>query len=174
MDPFAMDFDDKEENKEMTDDNNFTHMTPEYMFQKFELVLFLLADKTAYLGSMRRQLRLQDKLNISDGSVFCIQQELGPVGGNDKRLVLYKMFVGLLQDVGMLKTCEMLRIAYSSACDYDMHYKKVVQNMHRYMALSDKRNTDWIVSLMLGQRDALPSDLYRKCKFFEEEGGDLP
>ena len=26
---------------------------------------------------------------------------------------------------------------------------------------------------MLGQREALPSDLYRKCKFFEEEGGDL-
>ena len=136
MDPFAMNFDDKEENKEMTDDDNFTHMTPGYMFQKFELVLFLLADKTAYLGSMS-QLRLQDKLNISDGSVFRIQQELGPVG-NDKRLVLYKMFVGLLQNVGMLKMCEMLRIAYSSACDYDMHYKKVVQNMHRYMALSDK------------------------------------
>ena len=42
------------------------------------------------------------------------------------------------------------------------------------MDLSDKRDADWIVSLMLGQRDALPSDLYRKCKFFEEEGGDLP
>ena len=43
MDPFAMDFD---ENKEMTDDNDFTiDMTPEYMFQKFELVLFLLADR---------------------------------------------------------------------------------------------------------------------------------
>ena len=96
------------------------------------------------------------------------------MGGNDKRLVLYKMFVGLLQDVGMLKTCEMLRSTYSYACDYDMHYKKVVQNMHRYMALSDKRDADWIVSLMLGQREALPSDLYRKCKFFEEEGGDLP
>ena len=27
---------------------------------------------------------------------------------------------------------------------------------------------------MLGQRDALPSNLYRKCKLFEEEGGDLP
>ena len=27
---------------------------------------------------------------------------------------------------------------------------------------------------MLGQWEALPSDLYRKCKFFEEEGGDLP
>ena len=27
---------------------------------------------------------------------------------------------------------------------------------------------------MLGQREALPSDLYRKCKFFKEEGGDLP
>ena len=27
---------------------------------------------------------------------------------------------------------------------------------------------------MLGHRDALPSDLYRKCKFFGEEGGDLP
>ena len=27
---------------------------------------------------------------------------------------------------------------------------------------------------MLGQRDALPSDLNRKCKFFEEKGGDLP
>ena len=44
MDPFAMDFD------EMTDDNDFTtDMTPKYMFQKFELVLFLLADSTAYL-----------------------------------------------------------------------------------------------------------------------------
>ena len=39
MDPFAMDFDDKEENKEMTDDD-FTDITPEYMFQKFKLVLF--------------------------------------------------------------------------------------------------------------------------------------
>ena len=46
--------------------------------------------------------------------------------------------------------------------------------MHRYMTLSDKRDADWIISLMLGQREALPSDLYRKCKFFEEEGGDLP
>ena len=27
---------------------------------------------------------------------------------------------------------------------------------------------------MLGHRDALPSDLYRKCTFFEEEGGDFP
>ena len=27
---------------------------------------------------------------------------------------------------------------------------------------------------MLGHMDALPSNLYRKCKFFEEEGGDLP
>ena len=26
---------------------------------------------------------------------------------------------------------------------------------------------------MLGQRAALPPDLYMKCKFFEEEGGDL-
>ena len=173
MNPFAMDFDDKEENKEMTDDNDFTDMTPQYMFQKFELVLFLLADKTAYLGPVS-QLRLQDKLNISDGSVFHIQQELGQVGGNDKRLVLYKMFVGLLQDVGMLKTCEMLRSAYSSACDYNRHYKKAVENMHRYMGLSDKQDADWIVSLMLGQRDALSSDLYRKCKFFYEEGGDLP
>ena len=41
------------------------------------------------------------------------------------------------------------------------------------MALSDKQDADWIVSLTLGQRDALPSDLYSKCKFFEEEGGDL-
>ena len=110
MDPFAMDFDDKEENKEMTDNDDFTDMTPEYMFQKFELVLFLLADKTAYLGSMS-QLRLQDKLNISDGSVFCIQHELGPVGENDKRLVLYKMFVGLLQDVGMCKVLLLLQLA---------------------------------------------------------------
>ena len=46
--------------------------------------------------------------------------------------------------------------------------------MHRYMALSDKQDADWIVSLMLGHREALPSNLYRKCKFFEEEGGDLP
>ena len=107
MDPFAMDFD-KEENIEMTDDNNFTDMTPEYMFQKSKLVLFLLVDKMAYLGPMS-QLRLEDKLDISDDSVFHIQQELGPVGGNDRRLVSYKMFVGLLQDVGMLKMCEMLR-----------------------------------------------------------------
>ena len=136
MDPFAvMDFD-EEENIEMTY-NNLTDMSPKYMFQKFELVLFLLADKTAYLGSMS-QLRLQDKLDISDNSAIRIQQELGPVGGNDRRLVLYKMFVGLLQDVGMLKTCEMLRSTYCSACDYNRHYKKVVQNMHRYMDLSDK------------------------------------
>ena len=56
MDPFAMDFD---ENKEMTDDDDFTtDMTPEYMFQKFELVLFLLADRMAYLGPLS-QLRLK-------------------------------------------------------------------------------------------------------------------
>ena len=61
---------------------------------------------TAYHIIPLSQLGLQDKLNISDGSVFRIQQELGPVGGNDRRLVLYKMFVGLLQDVGMLKTCD--------------------------------------------------------------------
>ena len=163
-----------DENKEMTDDNDFTtDMTPEYMFQKFKLVLFLLADRMAYLGTLS-PLRLQDKLNISDGSVFCIQQELSPVGGNDKRLVLYKMFVGLLQDVGILKMCDILRSAYSAACDYNRHYKKVVQNMHRYMGLSDKQDADWIVSLMLSQREALPSDLYMKCKFFEEEVGDLP
>ena len=42
------------------------------------------------------------------------------------------------------------------------------------MGLSEKRDADWIVSLMLGQREALPSDLYMKCKFFEEEEGDLP
>ena len=46
--------------------------------------------------------------------------------------------------------------------------------MHRYMGLSENRDADWIVSLMLGQREALPPNLYRKCKFFEEEGGDLP
>ena len=69
MDPFAMDFDDKEENKEMTDNDDFTDMTPKYMFQKFELVLFLLADITAYLITPLSQLRLQDKLNMSDGSV---------------------------------------------------------------------------------------------------------
>ena len=172
MDPFTMDFD---ENKEMTDDDDSTiDMTPEYMFQKFELVLFLLADSTANLISPQSQLRLQDKLNISDGSVFRIQQELGPVGGNDKRLVLYKMFVGLLQDVGMLMTRDLLRSAYSTACDYNKHYRKVVHNMHRYMGLSEKRDADWIVSLMLGQSEALPSDLYMKCKFFEEERGDLP
>ena len=136
MDTFAMDFD-EEENIEMTDNDDFTDMTSEYMFQKFKLVLFLLADKMAYLGPMS-QLRLQDKLDISDDSVFCIQQELGPVGRNDRRLVLYKMFVGLLQDVGMLKTCEMLRSTYCLAHDYNKHYKKVVQNMHRYMDLSDK------------------------------------
>ena len=83
MDPFAMDFD--EENIEMSDD--LTDMTPKYMFQKFKLVLFLLADMMAYLTPMA-QLRLQDKLDISDNAVFHIQQELGPVGGNDKRLVL--------------------------------------------------------------------------------------
>ena len=172
MDPFAMDSD---ENKEMTDNDDFTtDMTPKYMFQKFELVLFLLADRTAYLITPLSQLRIQDKLNISDGSVFCIQQELGPVGGNDKRLVLYKMFVGLLQDVGMLKTHDLLRSAYSTAYDYNREYKKIVQNMHRYMGLSDKRDADWIVSLMLGQREAFSSNLYMKCKFFEEEGGDLP
>ena len=138
MDPFAMDFDDEEEeNKEMTDDDDFTDMTPRYMFQKFKLILFLLADRMAYLGPVS-QLRLQDKLNISDHSVFHIQQELGLVGGNDKRLFLYKMFVGLLQDVGMLKMCEILESTYSAACDYSRHYKKVVQNMHRYMGLSDK------------------------------------
>ena len=91
MDPFSMDFD--EENIEMSDDD-FTDMTPEYIFQKFKLVLFLLVDIMAYLTPMA-QLRLQDKLDISDGAVFRIQQELGPVGGNDKRLVLYKMFVHL-------------------------------------------------------------------------------
>ena len=172
MDPFAMDFDG---NKEMTDDEDFSiDMTPEYMFQKFELVLFLLADRTADVISPQSQLRLQDKLNISDASVFHIQQELGPVGGNDKRLVLYKMFVGLLQDVGMLNTRDLLRSAYSAACDYNKHYKKAVQNMHRYMGLSEKRDADWIVSFMLGQREALPPNLYMKCKFFEEEGGDLP
>ena len=100
--------------------NNFTDMTPKYMFQKFELVLFLLAYMMAYLTPMA-QLRLQDKLDISDGAVFLIQQELGPVDGNDKRLVLYKMFVGVLQDVGMLKMCEMLRSTYYSACDYNRH-----------------------------------------------------
>ena len=117
MDPFAMDFD---ENKEMTDDDDFTiDMTPRYMFQKFELVLFLLADRTAYLITPLSQMRLQDKLNISDGSVFCIQQELGPVGGNDKRLVLYKMFVGLLQDVGMLKIVGLLQdVGYSRRMIY--------------------------------------------------------
>ena len=167
MDPFAMDFN---ENKEMTDDDDSTiDMTPEYMFQKFELVLFLLADSTANLISPQSQLRLQDNLNISHGSVFCIQQELGPVGGNDKRLVLYKMFVGLLQDVGMFTTCDLLRSTYSSACDYNKHYKKIVHNMHRYMSLSEKGDADWIVSLMLGWSEALPSDLYMKCKFFEEE-----
>ena len=123
MDPF-------DENKEMKDDDDSTiDMTPEYMFQKFELVLFLLADSTANLISPQSQLRLQDNLNISDGSVFRIQQELGQVGGNDKRLVLYKMFVGLLQDVGMFTTCDLLRSAYSSACDYNKHYKKIVRNM---------------------------------------------
>ena len=45
MDPFSVDFD--EENRVMSDD--FTDMTPRYMFQKFELDLFLLADMTAYL-----------------------------------------------------------------------------------------------------------------------------
>ena len=48
MDPFAMDFD-EEENMTDNDDIDFTDMTPEYMFQKFELVLFLLADMTACL-----------------------------------------------------------------------------------------------------------------------------
>ena len=103
MDPFSMDFDDK--NIEMSD--NFTDMTPKYMFQKFELVLFLLTDLVAYLTPIA-QLRLQDKLDISDGAVFHIQQELGPVDGNDKRLELYKMLVGLLQDVVMLKRCTIL------------------------------------------------------------------
>ena len=61
MDPFAMDFD--EENIEMSDD--LTDMTPEYMFQKFKLILFLLANMMAYLTPMV-QLRLQDKLDTSD------------------------------------------------------------------------------------------------------------
>ena len=99
MDPFAMDF---AEVENMTDRYD-TDMTPKYMFQKFELVLFLLSDMTVCLITPMSQLRLQDKLAISDGSVFCIQQELGPVGGNDKRLVLYKMFVGLLQDENVEK-----------------------------------------------------------------------
>ena len=51
MDPFAMDFA-AETDIEMSDD--FTDMTPEYMFQKFKLVLFLLADMTAYLTPMAR------------------------------------------------------------------------------------------------------------------------
>ena len=59
MDPFSMDFD--KENIEMSD--NFTDMTPQYMFQKFKLVLFLLVDMMAYLTPMA-QLRLQDKLDI--------------------------------------------------------------------------------------------------------------
>ena len=46
--------------------------------------------------------------------------------------------------------------------------------MHRYMGLSEKRDADWIVSLMLGWSEALPSNLHMKCKFFEEDGGDLP
>ena len=74
----------------------------------------------------------------------------------------------------MLNTRDLLRSAYSAACDYNKHYKKVVQNMHRYMGLSEKRDADWIVSLMLGRSETLPSDLHMKCKFFEEEGGDLP
>ena len=170
MDPFAMDFDEKNI-EEMSED--LTDMTADYMFQKFKLALFLLADMMVYITPVV-QLRLQEKLDISDGAVFRIQKELGPVGGNDKRLVLYMMFVSVLQDVGMLKMCKMLRSAYHSACDYNRHYKKVAQNMHRYMGLSDKQDADWIVSLMLGHRDALPLNLYRKCKFFEEEGGDLP
>ena len=55
MDPFAVEFD--EENMEMS--NDLTDMTPKYMFQKFKLVLFLLADIMAYLTPMA-QLRLQD------------------------------------------------------------------------------------------------------------------
>ena len=39
MDSFTMDFDDKEENKEMTDNDDFTDMTPKYMIQKFKLVV---------------------------------------------------------------------------------------------------------------------------------------
>ena len=35
MDPFAMDFDYMQEKKEITDNDDFTDMTPEYMFQKF-------------------------------------------------------------------------------------------------------------------------------------------
>ena len=103
MDPFAMDFD---ENEEMTDDDFTTDMTSVYMFQKFKLVLFLLADRMAYLGPVS-QLRLQDKLNISDGSVFRIQQELGPVGGNDKRLVLF---------VCLLVCCKMLGCSRCVKC----------------------------------------------------------
>ena len=39
------------------------------------------------------------------------------------------------------------------------------------MGLSDKQDADWIVSLMLGHSDALPSDLYRKCKFLKKREG---
>ena len=59
MDPFAMDFDEEEN---MTDNDDFTDMPPKYMFQKFELVLFLLADMTVCLITPMSQLRLQDKL----------------------------------------------------------------------------------------------------------------
>ena len=71
MDPFAMDFDEEEN---MTENDEFTDMTPEYMFQKFKLVPLLLTDVTAYILTPMTQLRLQDKLEIPDGSVFRIQQ----------------------------------------------------------------------------------------------------
>ena len=73
MDPFAMEsLMIRRKTKEMTHDDDFTDMTSKYMFQKFELVLFLLAEMTAYHIIPLSQLRLQDKLNISDGSVFHI------------------------------------------------------------------------------------------------------
>ena len=91
---------------------------------------------------------------------------------NNQRLILYKIFIHLLHDLGMLKTCKRLRKAYAYACNYNRDYKRVAQNMHISLGFNDKRDADWIVSVMVGERDALQSDLFKRCKFFEEEGGE--
>ena len=42
--------------------------------------------------------------------------------------------------------------------------------MHISLGFNDKRDADWIVSVMVGERDVLQHDLFKRCKFFEEEG----
>ena len=91
MDPFAMDFDDKEENKEMTDNDDFTDMTPKYMFQKFELVLLkynpnsrkitlvlnnYLEAMTFYGDNFRNMLGLEEANDLSDLTIKFEKDEL--------------------------------------------------------------------------------------------------